>query len=56
MAKRRRYTPEQVIRRLREGERLSSTGQDLAAGCKHLEDLRADLVSLAQPVRRDEGR
>ena len=30
MATRRRHTPEQVIRKLREGERLLSTGQDLA--------------------------
>lgn len=37
MSKRRRHTPEQVIRKLREGERLLSTDQDLAAVCKHLE-------------------
>ena len=37
MATRRRHTPEQVIRKLREGERLLGTGQDLAAVCKHLE-------------------
>jgi putative transposase len=37
MAKRRRHTPEQVIRKLREGERLLGEGQDLAAVCKHLE-------------------
>jgi len=36
MAKRRRHTPEQVIRKLREGERLLGEGQDLAAVCKHL--------------------
>ncbi len=37
MAKRRRHTPEQVIRKLREGERLLGEGQDLAGVCKHLE-------------------
>ena len=37
MATRRRHTPEQVIRKLREGERLLSSGQGLAAVCKHLE-------------------
>lgn len=37
MATRRRHTPEQVIRKLREGERLLGTGQDLTAVCKHLE-------------------
>ncbi len=37
MTKRRRHTPEQVIRKLREGERLLGEGSDLAAVCKHLE-------------------
>ncbi|GAB2770455.1 transposase [Nocardioides salsibiostraticola] len=37
MAKRRRHTPEQVIRKLREGERMLGEGSDLAAVCKHLE-------------------
>ena len=39
MTKRRRHTPEQVIRKLREGERLLGEGEDLAAVCKHLEAL-----------------
>ena len=37
VTKRRRHTPEQVIRKLREGERLLGEGSDLAAVCKHLE-------------------
>ncbi len=37
MAKRRRHTPEQVIRKLREGERMLGEGSDLTAVCKHLE-------------------
>jgi transposase-like protein len=37
MVKRRRHTPEQVIRKLREGERLLGEGQELAVVCKHLE-------------------
>ena len=37
MTKRRRHTPEQVIRKLREGERRLGQGSDLAAVCKHLE-------------------
>ena len=37
MTKRRRHTPEQVMRKLREGERLLGEGSDLAAVCKHLE-------------------
>jgi putative transposase len=34
---RRRHSPDQVIRKLREGEKLLSEGMDLAAVCKHLE-------------------
>ena len=37
MTKRRRHTPEQVIRKSREGERRLGQGSDLAAVCKHLE-------------------
>jgi transposase-like protein len=37
MTNRRRHTPEQVIRKLREGERLLGEGQGLAGVCKHLE-------------------
>lgn len=37
MTKRRRHTPEQVIRKLREGERLLGEGQDLDRVCKQLE-------------------
>ena len=35
--KRRRHTPEQVIRKLTEGERLLGQGKDLAEVCRHLE-------------------
>jgi putative transposase len=37
MGTRRRHTPEQVIRKLREGEKLIGEGQVLAEVCKHLE-------------------
>lgn len=37
MAKQRRHTPEQIIRKLREGERLLGEGRDLASVCKQLE-------------------
>ena len=37
MGTRRRHTPEQVIRKLREGERLLGQGQELVQVCKHLE-------------------
>ena len=35
--KRRRHTPEQVIRTLAEGEKLLGQGQTLAEVCRHLE-------------------
>ena len=34
---RRRHTPEQIIRKLREGEKLLGKGQPLEAVCRHLE-------------------
>ena len=35
--KRRHHTPEQVIRKLAEGEKLLNEGSDIAEVCKHLE-------------------
>ena len=35
--KRHRHTPEQVVRKLREGERLLNEGRDLAEVVRHLE-------------------
>jgi hypothetical protein len=35
--KRRRYTPEQAVRKIREGERLLNEGQDLVEVLRHLE-------------------
>ena len=35
--KKRRHTPEQVIRKLHEGEKLLNQGSDIAEVCKHLE-------------------
>src|SRR2546428_511668 len=35
--KRHRHTPEQVVRKLREGERLLNEGQDLTEVLRHLE-------------------
>lgn len=35
--KRRRHTPEQVIRKLAEGEKLLGQGKDLEEVCRHLE-------------------
>ena len=35
--KRRRHTPEQIIRKLAEGNKLLAGGQDLEDVCRHLE-------------------
>ena len=35
--KRHRHTPEQIVRKLREGERLLNEGRDLAEVLRHLE-------------------
>ena len=37
MSKRRRHTPDQIIRKLAEGQRLFGTGQELPEVCRHLE-------------------
>ena len=35
--KRRRHTPDQIIRKLAEGNKLLAAGQELDAVCRHLE-------------------
>ncbi len=35
--KRRRHTPDQIIRKLAEGNKLLGTGQELGEVCRHLE-------------------
>lgn len=34
---RRRHTPEQIVRKLREGDRMLNEGVDVASVCRHLE-------------------
>jgi hypothetical protein len=53
--KRRRHTPEQVIRKLREADRMLSDGKNIAEVAKELE-ISEQVSPPAQPVRRDEGR
>lgn len=53
--RRRRHTPEQIIRKLREGEKLLGQCAELPAVLKHLEITEATWYRW-QPVRRDEGR
>ncbi len=36
MGRRRRHTPEQIVRKLREADRLLAEGADLAAVARHL--------------------
>ena len=53
--RRRRHTPEQIIRKLREGERQLGAGAELSAVLKHLEITEATWYPVARSVRRDEG-
>jgi len=67
---RRRHTPDQVIRKLREGEKLLGEGKDLAEACKHLEiseaswhrwrnqygGMKADEAKRLKELERENGR
>jgi hypothetical protein len=52
--KRRRHTPEQAVRKIRDGERLLNEGQDLAEVLRHLEITEA-MFNRWRAVWRDEG-
>ena len=54
--KRHRHTPEQIVRKLREGDRLLNEGKDLTEVLRASRGLGVDLESLARAVRRHEGR
>ena len=53
---RRRHTPEQIVRKLREADRLVGEGMELPEVWKQLGGVGGDLSPVAQPVRWDEGR
>ncbi len=53
--KQRRHTPEQVIRKLAEGEKLLAEGKTIEE-VSASRDRRSNLAPLAKPVRRHEGR
>ncbi len=53
--KRHRHTPEQVVRKLREGERLLNEVGDLTGVLRTPGDLRGHLEPVAGSVRRHEG-
>ena len=48
MAKRRRHTPEQIVRKLREADRLLAEARDVADVARHLEVRRRP----RRPIRR----
>ncbi len=52
--KRHRHTPEQIVRKLREGERLLNEGKDITEVVRHL-GIAEHLEPLAIPVRGHEG-
>ena len=54
--KRKRHTPEQIVRKLREGDRMLNEGKDLTEVLRASRGLGVELESLAGPVRRHEGR
>ncbi len=57
--KRTRHTPEQVIRKLREADRMLAEGKGIAEVARELgvsKNGGLPVSPLAQPVRRDEGR
>jgi putative transposase len=53
---RRRHTPEQIVRKLKEADRMLNEGSDVAAVARHLQVTESHLSPVAQPVRRHEGR
>ena len=53
--KRHRHTPEQAVRKVREGERLLNDGKDLAEVLRMLEISEATWNRWRRAVWRDEG-
>ncbi len=54
-SKRRRHTPEQIIRKLAEGNELIGAGKELDEVCRHLEIGRIDLAPVARLIGWHEG-
>lgn len=53
--RRKRHSPEQIIRKLRDADSMLSAGQTIWAGVPVAGDQRADLPPLAEPVRWHEA-
>jgi len=51
-----RHTPEQIVRKLREADRLQAEGADVDQVCRHLGVSATDLSALAEPVQGDAAR
>ncbi|MGH7903234.1 MAG: hypothetical protein ACREPA_03770 [Candidatus Dormibacteraceae bacterium] len=51
----RKHTPEQVVGKLREGDRLLAEGKTVAKASKALAIRELTLQPLAQPIRRHES-
>ena len=54
--KRKRHTPEQIVRKFREGDRMLNEGTDLTEVLRHLEVSESSWARCARAVRRHEGR
>jgi hypothetical protein len=54
--KRTRHTPERIVTKLREADAMLAAGKTVAQVVQALGVERADVLALAEPVRRDEGR
>jgi DNA-binding transcriptional MerR regulator len=52
----RRYTPQQIVRKLRGAERLQAEGANIATVARNLEISEQNPPPLAEPVREHEGR
>ncbi len=53
--KRRRHSPDQIIRKLAEGQRLLAGGQGLDEVYRRRDGRRVDLTPMVVAVRRDES-
>jgi len=54
--KRKRHTPEQILPKLRESDRMLNEGKDLTEVLRHLRGVGVVVEPVAEPVRRDESR
>ena len=50
--RRRRHSPEQIVRKLRDADAMLNAGKDLAAVLQGLGGQRGDVSSLAESLRR----